>query len=68
MTIIRIELALEELPDEDESVAVLAQADEVRQQHLTETGGQPRREVAHLVSVREDYVTRLDLLDELFQR
>ena len=54
MAVIRVELALEELPDEDEVVAILAQADDVGQQNLSKARSQTRREVADLVGVRED--------------
>ena len=68
MAIVRVELALKELAYEDEGVAILAQADEICEEHLAEAGGEARREVAHLVGVRENDIAGLEFLDELFER
>ena len=67
VAIVRVELALKELADEDEAVAILAQADEIGQQHLAEAGGKAGREVAHLIGVGEDDEARIELADELLE-
>ena len=39
MTIVRVELALKELPDKSKAVGVLAQADEIGEKYLLEARG-----------------------------
>ena len=68
MAVVGVELALEELADEDKRVAILAQADKVRQQHLTETRGEPRGKVAYLIGVRQNDEAGFELLDQLLNR
>ena len=68
MAVVGIELALKELADEDEAIAILAQTDEVGKQYLAEARGETRREIAHLVGVGEDDVAGVELADELLER
>jgi hypothetical protein len=68
VAIVCIELALKELPDKCKAVAVLAQADEIGEQYLLEARGQTRREVAHLIGMRENDIAWLEFSDELFER
>ncbi len=63
-----IQFALKELPHENRRAGFHAKADRVADQHLIEPRGQLRREIAHLVGVREEHNRRIDFADQLLER
>ncbi len=68
--IVGVELALEELADEDRALRgiVGVDGDDVRDEDLAEAGGERGREVADLIGVREDDECGVRVLDELLER
>ena len=69
-SIVGVELALQELADEDRALRGIAgvDGDDVRDEHLAEAGGERGREVADLIGVREDDECGVRVLDELLER
>ncbi len=64
VAVVACETALHELPRKHWTVC---DRHHIADQHLPEARGQRRREVTHLISVREDHVCGFFFLDELMQ-